>query len=468
MLQTASFPVDQAPQELNFSSKEELVEPTQETPTTRQERISSMDILRGVALLGIFLSNILVFAEPSADVIPLLLPKPAFIGPHAHLNLILCFFNYTFVTAKMRGIFSILFGAGVVLLTSRAEQRGAYKTVADIFLRRNMWLAAFGILHAYFIWDGDILFYYGITALLFLYPCRHLKARTLLTVGVLIALIPSTYAYLRFKDSLDNVILSRQAAVAAADQKAGKRLTDAQKYELRAWTEKLTPKKTTPKQIEDKMTEAHQGYLTRLNHQSQTMMHIEADVYYRVVYADVLGMMLIGMGLIKTGFLSAELSYAPYLWTALLGFLLSVPLSVLGLVKVWRSGFAPGTISIWLHLPNYVTRLGATLAITAAVLILIKSGTFRFLTKPLAAVGQMALTNYLMTSVICQFVFLWSPWKLFGKLEYFQLYYCVLAMWTINLIFSSIWLRYFNFGPVEWLWRSLTYWKRQPLLSRTA
>jgi uncharacterized protein len=102
------------------------------------------------------------------------------------------------------------------------------------------------------------------------------------------------------------------------------------------------------------------------------------------------------------------------------------------------------------------------------VLIVIKSGALRFITKRLAAVGQMALTNYLSTSVILQFVFLWGPWKLFGQLEYYQLYYVVLAVWLFNLIFSSIWLRYFNFGPMEWLWRSLTYWKRQPMLSRSA
>ena len=455
----------------SFSPEEELAGPIPRAaePVRRQERISSMDTLRGFALLGILLNNIFSFTEP---VPPLPFPsnflKPAFIGPHAHLNLILSYLNWIFITGKMRGIFTLLFGAGVVLLTRRAEERGAYKTVADIFLRRNMWLAIFGMLHAYLFWDGDEVYFYAITALLFLYPCRHLKPRTLLITGISIALVLSTYSFLRLAHGVDDVILSRQAAAALDDQKAHKQLTEAQKYELHAWAVRLTPEKIDKKQIDDAIKEHNKGYVAYVTEGMQRVGHIESEIYYRYIYTDTLGMMLIGMALIKNGFLTGELSYATYIWTALCGFLVSIPLTFVGLLRIWQSGFARGMESLWLILPFNLTRIGGALATASVVLIVIKSGALRFITKRLAAVGQMALTNYLSTSVILQFVFLWGPWKLFGQLEYYQLYYVVLAVWLFNLIFSSIWLRYFNFGPMEWLWRSLTYWKRQPMLSRSA
>jgi uncharacterized protein len=116
-------------------------------------------------------------------------------------------------------------------------------------------------------------------------------------------------------------------------------------------------------------------------------------------------------------------------------------------------------------LRGYALEAGA-LAIVAAVMITIKCGVLGSFQRALAAVRQTALTNYLLTTVICRFIFLWSPWKLYGKLEYYQLEYVVFFVWAINLIVSPIWLRMFQFGPVEWLWRSLTYVKLQPMLKR--
>jgi len=121
---------------------------------------------------------------------------------------------------------------------------------------------------------------------------------------------------------------------------------------------------------------------------------------------------------------------------------------------------------IWLGLVFLPARLVGTLAITAVLLLLIKSGILRSWLRPVAAVGQTALSNYLLTTVLCQSLFLWGPWKLYGKLEYYQMLYVLAGVWAINLVVSPLWLRVFQFGPVEWLWRSLTYWKLQPMLQR--
>jgi uncharacterized protein len=152
--------------------------PTFKQPTTLRERISSIDVLRGFALLGILMMNIDDFGTPeAAHDIPIGMPKPAFVGPHAHLNLVILILKWVFFEGKMRAIFSMLFGAGVVLMTTRAEKRGAGGQIADIYLRRNMWLMLLGLLHGCVLWTGDILFLYALTALLVLYPLRKLKAK---------------------------------------------------------------------------------------------------------------------------------------------------------------------------------------------------------------------------------------------------------------------------------------------------
>jgi uncharacterized protein len=104
-----------------------------------------------------------------------------------------------------------------------------------------------------------------------------------------------------------------------------------------------------------------------------------------------------------------------------------------------------------------------TVAIAALILILIKARALPRLSRRLAAVGQTALSNYLLTSILCRFILVWGPWRLYSRLEYYQLYCVLLGVWALNLIWSPIWLRHFEFGPAEWAWRSLTYWKRQPM-----
>jgi uncharacterized protein len=141
-------------------------------------------VLRGVALLGILVLNIEDFAGPGFmhD-----LPIPYLFSAHLRINFFVLLMKYLFFEGKMRGLFSMLFGAGVILLTERAEKRGR-KDVADIYTRRNMLLMLFGILHGCLLWEGDILFDYGLQALLFLYPLRRLKAKTLLWNGTILSL----------------------------------------------------------------------------------------------------------------------------------------------------------------------------------------------------------------------------------------------------------------------------------------
>jgi uncharacterized protein len=452
--------------QLPFAADEELAGPPHRpAPVKRAERISSVDVLRGFALLGILVVNVDSFAGPEGvHDIPL---ASAFVGPHAHWNLIALFLKWIFIEGKMRALFSMLFGAGVILLTSRAEKRGAGAQIADIYLRRNMWLLALGLLHGVFLWGGDILFLYAFCALFFLYPCRHLKARTLFLAGSIALLAGYTYSLLNHYKAFDDFSLSRSMAGVEADQRAGKQLTPAQQKIQKAWKARVADNTDDPQETQQEIDESRKGYLADLTEHGLNYVNHQARVIAAGGFIEVLGCMLIGMALFKSGFLSAELSYGFYLATAAAGFLISVPLYIVGLWKAYASGFFFLTINQWIWAPYTLAEEAGALAIAATLLILIKSGKLRPMLRPFAAVGQTALTNYLLTSLLCQILFRWSPWHLFGKLEYYQYNLVVLGVWSVNLTLSPLWLWAFQFGPVEWLWRSLTYWKLQPMRVRS-
>jgi len=438
--------------------------PLQVTPVQRSERISSVDVLRGFALLGILVLNIDSFGNPElVHDVPVGTPIDNLSGPHAHLNLILLFIKWMFFEGKMRGLFSMLFGAGVILMTDRAERRGAGKDIADIYLRRNMLLVLAGFLHTALIWIGDILFDYGLEALLFLYPCRKLKAKTLLWLGTALSLLIAPVGGFLYLDAMHDFSLERQVKIISQQKKSAEVLSETQKNTLKVWERRVVSQSITPEKIREAVDEAKLGYIDSILDRIQSSYQNNFVQIHVDLIVDNLSAMLIGMGLMKLGFLTGELANETYAWTAIAGFAISLPLYLAGIYKAYVSGFYFMALERWLWAPYYLGREAGSLAIAAVLLLLIKGGALRRSQQALAAVGRMALSNYLLTSIFCQFLFVWGPWRLFAKLEYFQLMYVVFGVWCMNLIFSTGWLRIFRYGPFEWLWRSLTYGKWQPM-----
>ena len=410
--------------------------------------------------------NIDLFGNPEiVHDIPVGLPLDAFTGPHIHINLVLLLIKWMFFEGKMRGLFTMLFGAGVILLTSRAERRGNTE-IADIYTRRNLLLMIFGILHACFIWIGDILFDYGFIALPFLYPARKLKPATLLWIGTFLSVVVSTVSTSLYLQATQDFNLSKKVALIQAQQSSGSPITATQKEMLHKWKDHVESQRVTPEKTRQAVEEATLSYPTSILDRAQGyqgafhLMHID-------LLPDYLSPMLVGMGLMKLGFFTGELSFASYWWTAILGFGISLPLYVLGILKTYASNFYFLDMDKWIWFPYYLTRETGTLAIAATILILIKCGFLKTPQRLIASVGRTAFSNYILTSLICQTIFVWGPWKLYGKLEYYQLMYVVFGVWIINLIFSSLWLRAFSFGPLEWCWRSLTYSSLQPMRLKT-
>lgn len=175
-------------------------------------------------------------------------------------------------------------------------------------------------------------------------------------------------------------------------------------------------------------------------------------------------MMLIGMGLFKLGVLGAERPSITYAKMALLGWNRDTREHIYGMVD-HKGNFDP-VIQSFTGVAYDIGRLSITLGHVGLILLLCKSSAFGWLTRTLGAVGQMALSNYILQSILAAFLFTGYGLKMYGRLERYQLYFVVAAIWVINMVVSRIWLRHFRFGPLEWAWRSLTYWKRQPMRLR--
>ncbi len=447
----------------DFDPGEELAGPS-EGPVVRGERLVTLDVLRGFALLGILAVNVEDFAGPeSLHDVPMGLARAAFVGWHAHLDLAILTLKWMFVEGKMRGLFSMLFGAGAVLLTERIERRGQPARAADIFLRRNMWLALFGLIHGTLIWDGDILLDYGLVGLLFLFPLRHVAPRKLVGVGLAVWIVGGTLGGANFIEPGPTIRDGNRLLAAAHVEEAGRPLTKEQQAILAAAAEK---KKGEPAAIAQAVKEGRQNYLASVPGRTADDLAFNARVFTSGLFTDILGPMILGMGLYKLGFLSGRRSSRTYLITAILGYVISVPVVLIGIWHASQLGFTKAATSEWMYIPIFVDPAPGTLANASVILLLVRKGWLKPVLDRLGAVGRTAFSNYILTSLVCQFVFAWGPWKLYGRLEYYQYLYVVAAVWAVNLIVSPLWLRAFAFGPLEWMWRSLTYWKLQPFRTR--
>lgn len=427
-------------------------------PVALKDRIVTLDVLRGFALLGILVANVDTFAGPEGmHSVPLELTKIPLAGEHIHLDLAIMTIKWMFVEGKMRAMFAMLFGAGAVLLTERLERGRQPAATADIFLRRNMWLALFGLVHGTLIWQGDILLDYGLLALLFLFPLRHVRPHRLVGVGLTIWLVGATLGFVNVSDAVPRIRQGEILLEATRAQEAGGHLNLEQQAILAAEVEARTKREAAMAQA---VQDGREGLLEGIPSRTKKYLATSATIFTSGIFTEMLGAMIVGMGLYKFGFLSGLWSTRAYLVTATVGYVISLPIVLVGIWNMSRLGFTSAALLRWMGLPYELETAPGMLANASVLLVLVRKGWLKPILDRLGAVGRTAFSNYILTSIICQFVFVWSPWKLYGRLDYAQHLYIVAAVWTINLTVSALWLRVFAFGPLEWVWRSLTYWKR--------
>jgi uncharacterized protein len=424
-------------------------------PIRGRQRIQSLDVLRGAALFGILLMNITAFGLPSAY------SDPTVWGGATGPNLWVWTATTVGFEGTQRGIFSILFGAGLVLLATRLDASGR-ADAADIFYRRTLWLVVFGIIHSYLLlWIGEILYYYGLTAL-FLYVLRRLSPRALLSMAAAGILAGAAFNVL---DTHMATETWRKAQAAQAIRQSGATLTEEQQAEIEAWKELEGHAKPDARKLQ-KDIEAHRGsYLDVLMFQAPVNAHFQSWFAYRYFF-DIFSMMLVGMALFKRGVLTLERPSSEYLAMVVAGYGVGLAVNVyeLGIVLDGQFSVLAFMRSSWTY---DVGRLAMTMGHLGLLLLFCRSGWLPWLQRSLAAVGRLALSNYVSTSIVCAFVFYGFGLGLYGRLQRYQLYYVVAGIWVFQLIASPIWLRYYRFGPFEWLWRWLTYLEK-PSLRRVA
>jgi uncharacterized protein len=403
--------------------------PSRTAPTAPSERIIAIDALRGFAVLGILVMNIQSFS----------MIGPAYLNPTAYgdltgINRWVWILSHLFTELKFMSIFSMLFGAGVLLFTQRIEARG--RRAAGLHYRRTLWLIVIGLAHAYLLWYGDILVKYGMCALL-LYLFRRVRPKRLLIVGLAVLSV-SSLLYFMFGLSMPYWPPESTRGLLDAWQPSAERTALIVSAYSGGWLEQMTQRVPGALMMETMVFMIQTGWRA-------------------------MGLMMVGMALFKWGVLSAQRSKRFYARLAILGLGLGLPVVAYGIVRNFAVGWSMGYSFFLGSQFNYWGSIGVSLGYVAVFMLVSRSSRFTGITRRLAAVGRMALSNYLLQTIICTTIMYGHGFGLFGRVERWHQALIVIVIWIIQLAVSPVWLSHFRFGPAEWLWRTLTYWKPQPM-----
>ena len=378
---------------------QEQPEPQQAQPVAESERIDALDLIRGVAVLGILLMNVVAFKL--MDVAYFNFEAP---WSQTTLDWAVGVFGEIFVDQKFMAIFSALFGAGILLFIDRAAAKGGRAALLSLW--RNVLLLAMGILHMLLLFDGDVLTLYAICAPVLLL-LRRSRARTFIVAGAVIFLasVPLNFLW--------------QGATGAGTEFG------------RVWTGEA-------EYVEGSIVDAY----------------LIGPYFFRA-----LGMMLIGCGLYRTGFLRGALPDAAYRRTAAVGIPVGLGLGAAGVVFLAANDYS-ADVAMTSFAFNNLGTIPAALGYVSLIILWSRSAD-SWLKQRLQDAGRMALTNYIAQSVLANLVLL----LLLAEVDVGRtgLALFVVAVWVVQLLWSGWWMARRRFGPLEWLWRTATYRRRQPL-----
>ncbi len=420
-------------------------------PVPDGERIHALDVARGVAVLGILLMNIWAFAGPQA-----FFDYPVAIADRAGAPVATWVVIHTLFEGSQRTLLSLLFGAGALMALTRLEKAGPPGTARATYYRRTFVLIALGLINAYvFMWPADILFVYGLAGLC-LYPLRRLRTRVLLAVVLAALAVP---AMLRVLDISNLRQLEAASVEAMVSRDRGDPLSEPQRQAIADWDKKL--KKARPDPVDEEMAAEiramQTGTLAEIwRRQAGVSLILQTVVAVKWWFLDALAMMTVGMVLYRSGILTWPASRNRYLVMIAAGFSIGLPLAVWQTSALLASDFHP-LQDVVTKLTYDVRRLAMGLGYLGLILWFSQAAGGRAIRQPLAAVGRMALTNYLAQSILGAFIFYGFGLGLYGRLTGYQLYAVVALIWALQLAWSTWWLARFRIGPFEWVWRSLTY-----------
>ena len=411
------------------------------------DRIESLDVLRGFALLGILLVNIVAFGLVSSA----FLDPGIYLTPIGGIDYIVWAFIELSSEGAMRTLFSILFGASVVLFVTGSTAKSGW-----LHYRRNFWLLVFGLINAYiFLWPGDILVTYALSGFV-LWFVRNWKARSLLILATFLILIGSLQNF-AMKSTLE---IARDAAEEMKISiSKGEEFSEETAAWAQGWIDYEEDNQAEIDNIPNEIKKRTSSYSSAYEYNLEKANEMIYFVLPFFLFLDALMMMVIGMALFKLGVLDGGRDIKFYIRMMCVGFLTGISINAYEVLLITNSDMDIIETNPYFRFTYHFGRLFMGLGYLGLVILLIKIEKLESLRFRLACVGRMALTNYLMHSVIALFIFTGAGLGLLGKFSWSQLYLFVLLIWVIQLYISPLWLKYFYFGPVEWLWRLLTYLK---------
>ncbi|MGN7612626.1 DUF418 domain-containing protein [Magnetococcales bacterium HHB-1] len=396
------------------------------TPVASTQRLKSIDALRGIAILAILILNVQSVAWVSAAY-----SNPSLI-PMDFLDQFLWGFGRIFVDLKAINLLAILFGVGIALQSDRNQRSKAH--YKKIYFRRMFWLMLFGLLHGTLIWFGDFLFSYAISGFL-IFWLRHERPSALFTTAFILLLPPLLVM-----------------------------------YQSQLWIEPMPPWQLKlfsdyfwhpPQEEIIKEVIIYQGaWLQQMPERLSRFWFLSTTLFFSFNFWKSTAMMLIGMGFYRLGLFSSQ----PNL-KILYGLLFSLGIGILlasyGLfldsTHHWHVSFSLYQGRSLLYLSSIFMSLGYL----GLFLLLIYKGWLRRSVKLLIPVGRLALSNYIIQSLILTTIFYGHGLGFFNQWNFSSLFILVIMIWSVQLIYSRWWLRKFRFGPLEWLWRSLSYQRVQ-------
>ena len=398
----------------------------------------TLDAMRGFAVMGILAMNIVAFAMPEWAYV-----TPLAYGGETQSERTAWLISFILIDGKMRGLFSLLFGASMMLIIERADAKG--ESAARVHYSRMFWLALFGLAHFFFIWMGDILFLYaiiGCVAFLF----RNWEPRRLIKCALIIFAIGTLVWGVQFGGLQVMQMLATAPGASPELAKQFREIMDSPDFDFDTARQLALHRGDYAGIVADKLKDWAQPFGLVLQSGAET-----------------LPLMMIGMAVKKNGFITGDWARAEYARWAKMLLIPGLFLSALVAGSVAYAGYdklaALGALFAWGAIP----RLMLTIGYAALLVMLIERMAGSGLIKRIAAAGQVAFTNYLGTSIIMTTIFYGYGLGLFGFVSRVELWLFVVAAWALMLLWSKPWLSHFRYGPLEWVWRSLARGKIQPL-----
>jgi uncharacterized protein len=460
-----------------------------------ENRIFTLDALRGLAILGILAISIWEFGGFSIN------EQTRLRMLHKGLDYSLFGHVLIFFEGKMKALFALVFGTGMMLYLTRPNQFTMPQT-HEYYIRRQLWLIAFGLIAAFAIlWPGDILFHLGVMGIL-LFPFARMSRKGLLIAAILCTVIYCGKMFWNYADD-KKALRKYKAAVKVEDKfkkdstdrhrkdsiagmpvdsikvrdsigKKNDTLTRQQKQDKEAWegmTKRIKYDSTKASEKAEKKA-MRSSYGKVWNHLLRRSQEKESVWFYKTGFWEFGSLIFLGMALLGFGYFNNSFSKNKYLLFGIIGIVVGF------LLGWWRLGLTHHKIPDYEkyingHIipPNQffpVENIVMTFGYVSLALWLIRINILKWLWKGLNAVGRMAFTNYFIQILFCTCFFYGYGFGYFGRLSQRELYYLVIEIWLVQTVFSVLWLRFYHYGPVEWLWRWLIYAKRFPNKKKTA